>query len=244
MIKSEQHILTIANCPNFKNCEGTPCEKIVKSQNLEPKQIPEPYNGNIKNCKLLLISSNPSISEKEIYPTSEWTNDDIIDFFENRFSQESGYVRDFIYPRHKNGYATNGVKFWIHIRKMANTLLGTSKAIPGKDYSIMEIVRCKSRNEIGVDEATKTCSDKYLNQTLAISNANTIIAIGAKSRNELEKKLNIKLNKGDIVKKKIGDKERLIFTIPHPASRQVRKLEKIFQNEELQKIISYTINAS
>ncbi|WP_405199139.1 uracil-DNA glycosylase family protein [Christiangramia sp. LLG6405-1] len=244
MVKSEKHILEIANCPNFKNCEGTPCEKIVKSQNLETRQIPEPYNGNINNCKLLFISSNPSISEKEIYPTSEWNEADIIDFFENRFSKESEYVKDFIYPKHNDGYAINGVKFWIHIRKMASTLLGTNNAIPGKDYSIMEIVRCKSRNEIGVDEATKTCSDKYLNQTLAISNANIIIAIGAKSRNELEKKLKIKLNKGEIIKKKIGSKERLIFTIPHPASRQIRKPEKIFTKEELQKIINYTINAS
>ncbi len=243
MTETKKHLLEIAHCPNFQNCEGTPCEKIVKSQKQEIKQIPEPWNGNLNKSKLLFISSNPSISEKEIYPTQDWNDQKILDFFENRFSKERDYVKDYIYPMRKDGYAKNEVKFWSHIRIMASTLLDSKNVIPGEDYSIMEIVRCKSRKETGVEEALRICSDKYLEKTLSMTNANTIIAIGAKSRNILEKKLNIKLPKSTLIKKNIGEKERLIFTIPHPASWVVRKPEKIFKEEELQKIINHTINA-
>lgn len=48
------------------------CEKIVNSQkcNFEDFQLPEPWNGDLENCKILFISSNPSINRKK-YPLRE-----------------------------------------------------------------------------------------------------------------------------------------------------------------------------
>lgn len=241
MIETKEHLLEIAHCPNFKNCEGTPCEKIVKSQKEEPKQIPEPWNGNLNKSKLLFLSSNPSINEKEIYPNATWNDDEITDFFQNRFSLEKDYVKDYKYPRRKDGYAKKSVRFWSSIRNIATKLLDDKTSIPGEHYTLMEIVRCKSRKENGVKEAMNTCTENYLDKTLILSNANTIIAVGAKSRDILQKKLNINLFNNTLNKIQIGDKERLIFTIPHPNSRKERKLEKLFQEEELKKIIEYTI---
>lgn len=42
-------ILDISSCPNLKNCEDTPCEKIVKSQNNQKnkRQLPEPWSGDL-----------------------------------------------------------------------------------------------------------------------------------------------------------------------------------------------------
>ena len=198
----------------------------------------------LNESKLLFLSSNPSISNEEFYPTVNWEDDNIIDFFENRFSLEKNYVKEYKYPFHKNGKIGSSVKFWASIRSNAKKLLNNKGVVPGQDYTLMEVVRCKSKDEFGVREALSTCTDKFLDKTLKFSNANTIVAIGSLSRDVLQDRFEINLSNNAIVKKKIGDKIRLIFTVPHPSSWEVRKLEKLFENKELEMIINHTINAS
>ena len=81
------HLIEIARCSNFESCVGTACEKIVGFQQETIRQIPEPWSGDILKSKILFVSSNPSLDSTEKYPTSEWDNERIFDFFHNRFSK-------------------------------------------------------------------------------------------------------------------------------------------------------------
>ncbi len=233
MTKSEKLLIEIARCDNFLHCKNTDCEKIVEFQKQTDKQLPEPWNGDIENSKILFVSSNPSINENEVYPLANWKDSDIIDFFQNRFSVSKGYVRNFLYPKHKNGYAENWVRYWGFIRSISRKLLGRKNVVPGIDYSLMEIVRCKSHNEYGVNEALDICAEKYLNRTLALSKAKVIVAIGDKSRDILRQKLNIDFKENSHIEKVVGGINRIIFSTPHSNARKKRNLEAIISSDSI-----------
>ena len=75
--------IKIARCTNI----GVhPCHKIASFQsNCILKQMPEPWNGHLATAEIMFIGSNPSIDFDEYFPNIGWTDDDIFDFFENRF---------------------------------------------------------------------------------------------------------------------------------------------------------------
>lgn len=53
---------------------------------------------------------------------------------------------------------------------------------PGTDYALTEVVRCKTRREIGVAKSRSTCTDRYLDRTLALaSTARLLILYGKHS---------------------------------------------------------------
>ncbi len=236
MTESEKLLIEIARCDNFLDCKNTDCEKIVNFQNQTDKQLPEPWNGNIENCEILFISSNPSINENEIYPLASWKDPEIIDFFQNRFSKSKDYVKKFLYPKHKNGYAENWVRYWGFIRSISRKLLNRHDVVPGIDYSLMEIVRCKSHNEYGVTEALDVCAEKYLNRTLALSKAKVIVAVGDKSRDIMKQKLNINFKADYHIEKDIGGINRIIFATPHSNARKKRTLETILSSDSIDEI--------
>jgi hypothetical protein len=236
MTNSEKLLLEIARCENFINCNGTDCETIVNSQDLNVRQLPEPWNGDIENCKILFISSNPSINKKEIYPLLSWDDNEIIEFFHHRFSIHKDYVKKYLYPKQENGYAENWVRYWGFIRSISRKLLNTLNVVPGVDYSIMEIVRCKSSNEKGVVEAQDICVEKYLEKTLSLSNARVIVAIGDKARDILIEKLGINFIENSYIVKSIGGIDRIIFATPHSNARKKRNLESILSEDSILKI--------
>lgn len=236
MTKSEELLIEIARCEFFFNCKNTPCEKIVNFQYQTDRQLPEPWNGDIENSKILFISSNPSINENEIYPLASWANEEIIDFFQNRFSETRAHVKNFLYPRHKDGYAGNWVRYWGFIRSISRKLLGRENVIPGIDYSLIEIVRCKSHNEYGVAQALDTCAEKYLQRTLSLSKAKVIVAVGDKSRNILSHKLNINFRENNHIEKEIGGIKRIVFATPHSNARKKRTLETILTIDSINEI--------
>lgn len=227
MTESEKLLIEIARCDNFTLCRNSECYKIVEFQKQIEKQLPEPWNGDIENSKILFVSSNPSINENEIYPLESWKDIDIIDFFQNRFSDSKDYVKNFLYPKHKNGYAQNWVRYWGFIRSISRKLFDRQNVIPGVDYALMEIVRCKSHSEYGVSEALDVCTEKYLNRTLALSKAKLIVAIGDKSRDILNQKLNIEFRENAHTEKVIEGINRVIFATPHSNARKKRTLEAI-----------------
>lgn len=211
-------LLEIAKCPNFINCENTPCEKVVKSQQTMPRQVPEPWNGRAENASLIFLSSNPSYTSAEIFPTRDWSDLDIIDFFNNRFSSAKGYVKNNIYVQLNDGtYAKNWVRFWARIRNIASLFLQKS-AEPGIDYLILEIVRCKSLKEIGVVEAAKECSSRYLARTLNLCrNANFLFIVGNKAANMFRELYNVTSSE-KVYSAKIGERDLLVIEIPHPTT--------------------------
>jgi uracil-DNA glycosylase len=235
----EKLLNDIAYCENIHkvlldNC-NSPCEKIIKSQKNDYSKLhlPEPWNGDIENCKILFISSNPSISSKEKYPDSEWEKAEVKDFFINRFSKEKKWVKNELRPLLKNGdYPSpkNWVRFWAALRSMSKVLLDTKITTAGVDYAMTEIVHCKSQAEIGVADAIETCADKYLDRILKLSNAKVIICLGDKVSKLMKKRYSI--NNKELVAQFLNE-EKLIIFLPHPNARKVKKLEKIIPEEKL-----------
>ena len=233
MTESEKLLIEIARCDNFFHCTNCACKKIINSQKQTVKQLPEPWNGDIEKSRILFISSNPSINENEIYPLASWKDKDIIDFFQNRFSVSRDYVKNFLYPKHKNGYAKNWVRYWGFVRSISRKLLNKQNVIPGVDYSLMEIVRCKSHNEYGVIEALDVCAEKYLKRTLKLSKARVIVAVGDKSRDILKQKLGFLFKGNSHTEQVIEGTERIIFATPHSNARRKRTLEDILCIESI-----------
>ena len=239
MTKTTKLLNDIAYCENvtkvlLNNC-SSPCEKIIKSQKNEYSKfhLPEPWNGDIENCKILFISSNPSINNEEEYPDSEWEKELIEDFFTNRFSKEKKWVQNELRPLLKNGeypLPKNWVRFWAALRSMAKVLLDTKKTKAGVDYAMTEIVHCKSHSEIGVEEALETCADKYLDRILKLSKAKIVVCLGDKVSNFIKKRYSI--NTKELVIQ-FPEEDKLIMFLPHPNARKDRKLEKVFTEKKL-----------
>lgn len=236
----KQLLEEITNCRNISKTlnekSETPCRKIIESQQCELKdfQLPEPWNGDIESSKILFISSNPSINRAEKYPLGNWNSEDVSDFFINRFSHDRKWVKNELYPLQFDGSYSNGwVRFWGAVRSIARVLLDTHSPTPGKDYAITEIVHCKSVSEIGVQEAMETCTDKYLDRIIKLSNAKVIICLGDKVSGIVKSKYQLD-NFSKIQKK--NDSGQIFLFLPHPNARKERRLDKIFTHDELTRI--------
>lgn len=159
-------LIQIARCPNVQTCfdSGEPhaCRSVVAAQDLprSQHQLPEPWNGRIESAPILFLSSNPSFNSAERFPTERWSDDKIETFFTTRF--------DRTYPN---------VHYWTVVRAIARDILGR-EPLPGRDYAITEVVRCKSLKEEGAWAAFETCSSLYLDRTLEVAEAKVVIALG------------------------------------------------------------------
>lgn len=219
--EAKELCLTIAKDPDFfdgfENL-GSPYHEICSVQkNFEEKQLPEPWNGNIEKARIMFISSNPSISEKEIYPTdnsAEWPDDRIADFFENRFTNGC----------RRNDGTPFSVNFWTGLIKHTNWIseicLGNSipKICPeGRNYKdhyyklndvivSTELVHCKSKNEIGVN-ACLNDQFKYMKEIVSLFNGEIIVLFGNYAR-----------NKKDEIKQFVQGRNIRVLALPAPAA--------------------------
>lgn len=229
-------LCSICRCPNIRVAvrdKSHPCHKIVNQQNCRQsdRQLPEPWNGDLENAPLLVISSNPSISTEEKYPTEEWKEKERIDFFENRFE---GYWTRNLIPLLKNGaYGRKVVAFWSHIHKQAERAYGR-EARAGKDYCITEAVHCKSEKEKGVVESLNECGEKWMRQILQKSKSQAIMLVGKQAKKwfcccykiDDEKKFQYQID--------MEGRKRAVLIVPHPNSRKgIKRLDKILTDEEL-----------
>lgn len=220
MTEEEKLIDEIFYCPNCS--EKGNCKTIIESQKVHPFQNPEPFTGDIAKSKVLVISSNPSISNQEVYPSKEWTKEAIRDFFINRFNTDNKYVRDYKYvlidDKNKT-YADDWVRYWSSIRNRVAELYGrpVDTVIPGVDYTLTELVHCKSRSEIGVNEALLECTNRYFEKLIEISGAKVIVVVGNLAANFIKNKYNI----SELVDKdvEIGNRKFDFIFIEHPNSR-------------------------
>ena len=251
IVKSKLTLLgTITHCPNvkahFRN-QATPCREIIDSQGmstLEDFQVPEPWNGKIERAPLLFISSNPSISEKEQYPSWNAPETRLQDFFQHRFGGgEKQWVKDGKYALTQDGSYERATPYWSEIKNRAFELL-SKKAVPGTDYAISEIVHCKSRNNIGVDEALKECAQRYLSRVLEISSAAVVVYVGKKAEHYIKDVLEINENQSLVGPLMHGGRKRLILFLPAPGSSLPRKIDKVFSKEEQEMIRSFLAEAA
>lgn len=201
----------------------------------DPWQVPEAWAGSLDTARILFLSSNPSISEDdesgdlgEDYPLSSWPDDKIANFMMRRFDPDAGFVRDDRFRRKSGEYSKRPVRFWLLIRRRAEELLG--QADPNRDFVMTEVVHCKSRSEVGVAEATETCSELYLNRLLKLCPANVVTIVGAKARDrvramwslpeEFGRKDSVGVDeKANLAVRTIGSRQRLVVYLRHPNSR-------------------------
>jgi hypothetical protein len=233
-----QQLLTIARCTIMAHCldhaNGShPCSTVARFQweSIESStriahwrtahQLPEPWVGHIAEAPILFVSSNPSI-RGQITPdgiaaptrdgiTWDTTDDEIVDRFENAFDK---YMVDGV----RWIGATRATRYWSSIKRRAQELIPNRPVHPGHDYALTEVVRCKSRGEVGVAEAGPACIERHLTSTMELSAARVIVGIGAHARRALTSQFRLTSSLGVQVTAR-GSRERLIVFLPHPNAR-------------------------
>lgn len=239
-----QLLIDIARCKDFcsliKQCQVHNCSTIVglqKDKGVDFQQ-PEPWSGDIVNAPLLFISSNPSYSEIELYPTQNWPDEMIADFFINRFKDRCKKY-SWVFGNKTlliNSQRSNFIRYWSSIHNRAIELFGRDDIKQGIDYCITEIVHCKSQKESGVKKALPACASNYLEKKLVISGAQIIVVIGSIARDYFK---NHKKEK-TFVKDKIEyfnniNKNIPIIFLPHPNARTVKTFEQLLKNKTFDK---------
>jgi hypothetical protein len=197
------------------NDKNHPCHKVVMTQqemiqgDESVRQRPEPWIGNLENSKVLFISSNPSISDdpdisiREDFPTYATSEDDSAQFFVNRFNSEDGAPHatfnyqdrsNFLYRSNDGKYRGKGNSFdkpietWQGVYERAKEILGEG-CDPAENYALTEVVKCKSKAEVGVKKASANCIDQWMHKVMQISPANLVVVIGAPARDIFAHKL-------------------------------------------------------
>src|SRR5690606_19539297 len=126
-------------CPVASECLSSPgrqhpCSNIVGSQDAVPDgafQVPEPWSGHLSTAPILFVSSNPSISYEEEYPIQSWSDEDLEDYFENRFG---GGRKAWIHGgdrglRTDGTYPPRGTRLWQSVRARAKESLGRDNVV-------------------------------------------------------------------------------------------------------------------
>lgn len=210
---------SIARCPNVDRCLGGdtkhPCRTIVLSQHassIADFQLPEPWRGQIDKARILFIGSNPSIGGDRY--ALGWSPEQQI--WESQHLAFGGgsrpYIIDGIRKTNPDGSPHERVRYWESIRARARELL--PNAIPGEDYAITEVVHCKSQDQIGVNEAARTCYDLHMDSIFVVSPAAVVVVLGKVAREAL-------LGGGaspprSALEIEFGGKPRMVFFLPHP----------------------------
>lgn len=220
-------LIQIASCQVAKEEFQNPgkhisCSPIIRGQRATSWsnfQVPEPWTGHLASAPLLSLSSNPSISYTEKYPTGGWQVNDVIDFFEDRF--EGHWVKAGKQALQLDGSYGNAVRYWSNIRSRAEELLGKSP-VPGVDYVLSEVVHCKSISEAGVREALHTCAKRYLGQILELFPATVIVLVGKKALEVWNNVSSVPLAADQKMEgtalTELNGKKRAIIYMPHPAA--------------------------
>ena len=228
-------LFDIAKCHNFiqlikTNNPTHPCDHIIdfqrkngNAQNINDFQLPEPWNGDIVNAPILVISSNPAYSSCELYPTLDWPDPMIADFFINRFKNRGKYswvLNNKVL--NKDGTRSKTVRYWSSIQKRIEEILGVC-AKPGIDYCITELVHCKSSNEKGVKKALPVCAGNFCCDILKITGAKLIIVIGSIAKNYIKANC-------------ISPNGIPMIYLPHPNARGKKKVSDHYSEEEIKKL--------
>lgn len=214
-----------------------PCHSIVATQQVHSWsafQVPEPWSGHLTQSPILFLSSNPSISVTEAYPTGSSASSDIASFFEARF--DGKWVNAKNQLLNADGSYGPVVRYWSCVRNRAAELLGR-EAVPGIDYTISEIVHCKSINEGGVVSALKTCASRYLPRLLQFSGASVVVIVGDKALgywNSLQLPSVPRIPQRDGTPRVMTfGRERVFLYLPHPAGPKKKRFSDWVGQEKL-----------
>lgn len=237
----KQLLHEITHCPEMLHClkgvdSGYPCSKIVNLQgstSITEHHLPEPWSGEIDKASILFISSNPSISDQEIFPTGSWTDERIYDYFHNRFGDgDQEWIINGTKSLRKDGSHGRATMFWAGVKARAKELLERDP-VPGLDYALTELVHCKSKQELGVPEALDQCVSRYFQKVLAVSTAKVIVGLGNLAKGVIHSEYKLHGDKSLYGPLPFLGKHRMVALLPHPNARMVRSFEKILSEDEL-----------
>lgn len=249
-------LLEIARCPVVRRCLNAadpdhPCSKIVNHQadlGIADPYVPEPWSGHIETAPILFLSSNPSVTGVELAPTASWTDDEIVDFYTNRFNEdrERPWIKGGVRNLQKNGtYRKHAVRFWAAVRGRAAELLGVpkEKVRPGIDYVLSEVVHCNSQQEVGVWDALDECASRYLEPLFEVSGAKVVVCLGAHCERMVRERL--RLDDGALVgPTDLGGRTRYLTFLPHPNAFKPKTFEKCLTGAELRELRRFVTGAT
>jgi hypothetical protein len=233
----DEILLDIAHCSNVRQCleepgRMHPCRRIVLSQQsklLKEHQVPEPWSGNISKARLLFLSSNPSISDTELYPRWSWPEEKMRDYFSERFGK---WIRDGLYTLQQNGSYSKSVPFWREVRARAAELYERDVK-PGLDYALTEVVHCKSRNNDGVALAVDECANLYLDRVLSVSAAKIIVTLGSVAARVMAEKYRMVSDSRLHGPINLGGRDRFVVFLAQPGSNRPRKFASCLSTDDL-----------
>lgn len=242
-------LVSICRCTNVTEAlrdEAHPCRGVVTSQQsfeIADRQVPEPWVGHLGTAPILFLSSNPSISQIEVFPTGDWADAALVDFFDGRFDERpngKAWIRNGTQTRLRDSEEreySRSVAFLAAVRRRASELL-ERPAVPGIDYCLTEVVHCKSAGERGVREATTTCAERWLEPVLSASPAPVVVVLGsvaAEAVQHIVPRDGVSRVVGPI---DLGGRARLVVFMPHPNARRKRTFTGVLEAGELQTLRS------
>jgi len=236
-------LFSITQCVNFNKLKHIPnpkhdCNTIVDFQrslgisNPSDFQLPEPWSGAIQDTPILFFSLNPSIYADDFTPDATWPLPMVGDFFENRFKDRGKYswVNNHKVLKKDGTYGAK-VRYFSAMQKQADRLFGRT-TIPGVDYTLSEIVHCKSQRSVGAIKAMPPCVDLFLMGRVSVAlNVKVIVLVG---------RLAVKAFKGRVKKIRLFNSQGrsiIVVSIPHPNSYiGPKSIEAILSEEDLSTI--------
>lgn len=184
-MKANEIALRIARCSNFAGvatlAEKHPCRKILGVQvQQQLRQVPEPFRGRLR-APILFVASNPSLDPDDDSLRSDASDTEVIHYF-STFPESFPRIRLL-----QGGERPNAVRFWSFVRARAAELMSVNRTAikPGIDFAITEVVHCKSRHEIGVEDARPECG-RFMPEILGASGALVVVALGQHAQQTLE----------------------------------------------------------
>ena len=225
----EQLLLALTRCSDVdqgRSNPSHPCAAVVNVQDAGTRKVPEPWSGHIETAPILFIGSNPSIGEGDGDPTSCWTEADTVSYFQRRFDRDAGWVSPDEF---------NKVRFWTSVRARATELLGR-KAVPGEDFTLTEVVHCKSRGEQGVSYAVRHCAAKWLSRVVSQSAARVVVLLGRHAESCCVELWRIEASRCVHFDVPIAGRSRSVVVLPHPNAFKPKTVAAHATGEELRRL--------
>lgn len=208
--------------------EGTACRSVVNwlGGKPGPRYLPEAWNGHLAQAPILFISSNPGAGPRDdplrplVWMTSESSDEDVFQSTDAAFDkgQRPGIIDGTRLVDKQGQRHGRPVRYWIWAKRMARELLG-AEPLPGRDYALTEVVHCGSQHQVGVAEASATCSRLYLERVVTLSPAKLLVIAGVTARAVFEQQFGVSMDRNAWGPGELMGHRRWVVALRHPNSR-------------------------
>lgn len=242
-------ITEICRCSNIYDCltagnSLNPCYKTTTSQNANSVagfQVPEPWSGNIESSPVLFISDYSTFNVEEEYPLYSWPDHHFENYFNFRFSGgQKQWVKDGLYPLCKGGsHSKRWNRFWSSCKNRALELYRRADVVPGYDFSISSVVRCRAAKNTDTKEAADECVRRYLKKILCLSSASIVVCMGNVASSSVRKVMALQDMSNVYGPIDLKITKRYFAFLPHFNARGPRTLGETLNIVELHSLINF-----